>query len=233
MISKLVTFGDSWTYGDELLSDEALISGLSIDDKKNDNHRLSHVFGGIIAKHYKLEFDNRGHNSASLQSMIWEFEHWLTSDSNISQSLVLFGLTSPGRMSWWKNTQTYIHSIQLENNKSLPKEFYDLNKYYRVCCSDQELYRMNYLNAVHLFSGMCFKLNIPCLLFNVFSCKFDIPYAEVINPNTGLVTILNEMNKDKTCRIWASQHPNENGHRLLAEYLIQHIDQKSLMSHSN
>ena len=234
MISKLVAFGDSWTYGDELFSKESLASGLSIDDAKNNSYRLGHAFGGIVAKNYGLEFDNRAHNAASLQSMIWKFENWLTTDPNVNQSIVLFGLTSPGRVSWWKNSHTYIHSIHLENNSKLSNEFYDLNKYYRVCCSDRELVRMNYFTAVHLFSGMCYKLKIPCVLFNIFHCNFsNVPYADVLNPQKGLAEILTEMNRDQNLCIWAVDHPNETGHKLIAEYLIQHIDQKKLLVHSN
>lgn len=228
MISRIVAFGDSWIYGDELLSKESLDAGLSINDPKNDEYRLSHVFGNLVAKHYDLKFENRGHNAASLQSMMWEFEKWLSTDKAVNETMILVGLTAPERLSWWKDSSNYIHSIQLENNKDMPQDFFALNKYFRSCCSDHELFRTNFLIAAHFFSGMCHKLRIPCVMFNIFPCRFDTgPHAEILNPRMGLAEILNEINKDSNLKIWGEHHPNELGHQLLADWLIQHIDQKN------
>ena len=75
---KLAVFGDSWTWGDELVDPK--YPERDCCDEGNDQYRLSHCFSGLIAEHYGWEYENYGHPGASLQSTVWTFLWWLQQD---------------------------------------------------------------------------------------------------------------------------------------------------------
>ena len=81
----LVVFGDSWTYGDELIPDTPI-------------YRNSVNIGGLVNKDYVFnQYHNLSVNGASLQHIILQILTYINSDDYSSDNLVLVGLTSPMR----------------------------------------------------------------------------------------------------------------------------------------
>ena len=81
----LIVFGDSWTYGDELIPDTPL-------------YRNSVNIGGLVYKNYTFKrYHNYSVNGASLQHIILQILTYLNSDNYSPDNLVLVGLTSPMR----------------------------------------------------------------------------------------------------------------------------------------
>jgi hypothetical protein len=226
MISQLVVFGDSWTYGAELELSEA-----SGQYKLPDTYRLSNSFPGLIAKHYNLDLQNYAIPGGSLQSMIWEFESWIYNQQNIQHSLVLFGLTNSTRQSWWNELEKkYEHSIILQNVQDQNNKFFQLNKIWSVASSGLWLTVKQYQTAVYLFSGLCCQLKIPFVQFNIFKNYFKIPFNSVINENESITEMLTRIQKQNPEQSLSYRyHPNETGHQYIANYLIEYIDQHQLL----
>lgn len=241
MKTRLIAFGDSWTWGDELRN-PAIKDLQWVSEERNTAYRLSHGFPGLVARHYGLDLENHGSNGQSLQSMIWTFEWWLDHTDRIDDCMILFGLTSADRISWWwpeRQLQSndppwyqYLHSTWLESaNGPDYKRLHDMHKIWRSYCVDDQWRRRNYQSAVYLFSGTCDRLGIPCVLFNIFSGMPQISHSPVINASTGLIDQLRDTypgRQDEHGR-WGDSHPNEAGHQIIADLLISHIDSCKLL----
>lgn len=95
---KLVTFGDSWVWGDE------------IENQPNDykpeynEYKHTHNIGGIVSKNYDItEYYNLSINGASNQHIIYQLINYLNSDYYESTDVILIGLTSPMRTIIYSN----------------------------------------------------------------------------------------------------------------------------------
>lgn len=237
MKTRLIAFGDSWTWGDEL-RDPQYPDLEWVSEPRNTPYRLSHGFAGLVAKHFSLQLENHASNGQSLQSMIWTFEWWLDNNIQVDDSLVLIGLTHPDRTSWWYPQRQltpddpawyrYLHSIWLESESGAAyKGWHDFHKFWRVNSMNAELSRKNYQTAVYFFAGTCERLHIPYVMFNIFGNMPIVPFDPTINKGTGLMDQLNAQAPDR--RFWAQQHPNESGHKAIADLLISHIESCKLV----
>lgn len=232
MISTVVAFGCSMTWGSEL-RDPTMANLTADEDPRNNSYRLANSFPGIIASHYNLALENLAGPSHSVQSMIWNFEWWLDNIGQPENCLLLFGLTEPRRITWWDEHRSsgrepwhhYIQSNWLENPDSGPTydRWYDLHKTWRAA-SSEALHTKQYQSAVYLFSGTCERLKIPYVQINMFSDMPKIPFSTVVNGHNGLEVCLKG---DKTnVKHLLNGHPDEKGHKIIANYLIEHIDKK-------
>jgi hypothetical protein len=234
-MKTLVAFGDSWVYGDELL-DPTVPDLKWCTDPRNDNYRQSNGFPGLIAKHFGWSLENHASNGQSLQSMIWTFQWWVDTNPDFSESVVLVGLTHPSRHSWWFSDRVrqpwdpawyrYLHSLWLESaNGRDYNGWYDFHRFWRAKATDDEWTRKNYQTAVYFFSGFCHQHEIPLIMFNVFEDMPDIPNSSVINGKSGLFNLLRDTSPPtkNPDGVWGESHPNKDGHRIIAEYLINHI----------
>jgi hypothetical protein len=234
MIQRLVAFGDSWTYGDELIQPNRPDIQLASDPKNND-YRLRHCFAGQVARHYGWQLENLGTCGQSLQSMIWCFESWLDQNANgYNDALIVVGLTHSSRISWWDadpspRTGLHRHSTVLEATPAT-SIWHNIQRNWRTYSACDDLYRKQYQTAVYLFSGHCARLNIPCVMLNVFGDVPDIPHNPVDNPGQDLMGMVVDPGKGppKSNETWAQNHPNSNGHSIIAQWIIQHIDSKQL-----
>lgn len=246
MIKNLVSFGCSWTYGDELLDPALADRGLPAYDRRNNVYRDQHAYPGLIAKHYGLSYTCMAYPGASLRSMSWHFQWWLdnTTDAEKQETLVLVGLTDESRVSWYNPyhqvqdiNQTndreiqrqYIHSTWLKENIDIKDEPYqtewrDLYKMYLKLSDSTPARKLNYSDCVRLFDGASARYNIPMLQFNVLAQTRD-PKLPTLLDATSLMEILVIRNKPRKEPLLApGLHPNEKGHRVIADYLIEKID---------
>lgn len=225
-ISQLVVFGDSWSYGAELeLTQNATNSGCI------DTYRLNNSFAGIISKHYDITLQNYALQGSSLQAMIWEFESWVEKNYLLEESLVLFGLTWPSRQTWWNNLEKkYEHSILLDRYQDSQNEFFQLNKIWSANSMGDWLEAKQYQTAVYIFSGMCERLKIPCVQFDIFPKNFKVAFDTVINDDEPIVKMLRRIQQEHpTQKLTYLHHPSELGHLYIAQYLIDVIDKKFLI----
>ena len=82
---KLVAFGDSWVFGDEL------------GDMSNE-YRNTFNIGGVINKHYKFEdYINYSVNGGSNDHIVSQLAYYLNSHLYNETDVIIIGLTSPLR----------------------------------------------------------------------------------------------------------------------------------------
>jgi hypothetical protein len=242
--TKIVGFGDSWMYGDELLDPELRKTQPAAHScwSENDHYRNNHCFLGLLGKHYQVPVENFGIPGGSLQSEIWTFLWWLEHESDPSQCLVLAAHTEPDRMSWYNHAHRsypddppwnkFIHSAWTEaSDDVVPRDWKELNKRYLTMATGTEQARLNYLQTVLLFDGVAARNNIPMLQFRVSPQRSSIDLDTMIWNDRDLMTdfFRHPENSNGKRGLWCKNgHPNEKGHQLIRDLLIKEIDHATL-----
>lgn len=86
---KIIAFGDSWVWGDEL-SDNLI-------------HRQDINITGKIRNHYNIETLNYSVNGASLDEILFQLMIYINSENYSKDNIILIGLTSPSRWFHYNN----------------------------------------------------------------------------------------------------------------------------------
>jgi hypothetical protein len=155
---KIVGFGDSWMYGDELLDPDLVQKHADAHCcwHQNDQYRNSHNFLGLLGDHYKVPIENFGIAGGSMQSSIWTFQWWLDHEPDPGSCLILIGHTDSDRLSFYNpNHRSYgndppwnrfIHSTWVQYGSSVvPKEFQTNVRLFKMFKAvPQYLYLNNY-----------------------------------------------------------------------------------------
>ena len=241
MIKQLVSFGCSWTYGDELV-DPNLDNNTYTSQPENDNYRNAHSFSGLTASHYGWDYKCLAFPGSSLKSMIWNLTWWLehSSKEEIAESLIIVGLTDESRMSWFNpyfqerdgnwGVHRYMHSIWLQGKSDIKDEPYmpewrEFNKLYMTLSDSTEARNLNYKECVYLFDGIAARYNIPVLQFNVLAQSHEPKLPTLYNQGTSIMEKLVLRDKPRKDPLFnPGKHPNEKGHKIISEYLIDTID---------
>ena len=240
-VRKLIVFGDSWCHGDELVDPELVKKYPNSTEKlcsfkDNDAYRINHCYGGLLSKQLGLEYENYGQPGASLQSTVWTFLWWLKNCYS-EDAIILVALTSPDRQSWYnpqhrvyendKNWHRYIHSTWIESKSSVvPKIWQDFGKQYTALSNCDILSELNYQQTVLFFNGIAETQHLNLLQFNIFHLHQPIPgvtYKTLIWEKQPLKDRL--LKRDDAQQIHAPErHPNEQGHKIIAELLLAEIN---------
>ena len=239
---KIVGFGDSWMYGDELLDPELSKkhAGAHSCWTQNDLYRNSHNFLGLLGKHYNVPIENFGIPGGSMQSSIWAFQWWLDHEPNPDECLVLVGHTDSDRLSFYNpNHKSYsndppwnkfVHSTWVEYGSSVvPAEFCIMIKQQLVLTNCSELARLNYQQTVQLFDGVSARKNIPVMQFNIMPADIEMDLPTMIWPEFSTTKWFRDHpgNQQREL-IMPGGHPNEIGHKMITEKLISTIDSATM-----
>lgn len=230
---KIVGFGDSHMYGDELL-DPAL---LAIDPTahccyhQNDAYRLSHCFLGLLGAHYRLPIENFGIPGGSLQSSIWTLMWWLENEISPSDCLVLVGHTGPHRTSFYNPNHVsygkdppwnrFMHSKWINTSDTMmSREWKDLFKKWLVLSDSDATADLTYKQTVASFDGISLRHGFALVQFNVEHqlSTSDLP-TMIWNDNC----ILEKLGCKEEI-LAPNRHPNERGHEIIRDMLIPEID---------
>ena len=237
-IKNIVSFGCSWTFGDELLDHDLKSMDIDHTNRKNDKYRLENCYTGILAKEHNLIQNNFGYPGSSLQSMIWNLVWWTknTDIEDIKSSLVLVGLTGEDRTSWFDprhepgfhdpTWHRHVHSTWLNTSELFFKEakagWRKLKKYYYAFSHSDELSQINIDTTTLMFDSIGYKYNIPVIQFNTVARKkpnnIDSFY------DIDVTSLLSKENYAK------NQHPNESGHKIIANEITKIINTNKLLS---
>ncbi len=238
MIKQVVSFGDSFVWGDELLD-----PGLEDHENthpsivENIEYRESNCFTGRIAKHYDIPQKNFGIPGGSLQSTIWTYLWWMENDPLANESLVLVGLTEPSRHTFYNPKHVsyandpewnrFVHSAWVHNNSSIfPDEWVDMVKKHTTLTWSKRYFKIQlnqsltfFNNARHEHPKLLQFFTIPNrtslarefqTLPNLHSCVELL--EDVINNGTGTEVLK------------PNRHPNEKGHRFITNWLLSELD---------
>jgi hypothetical protein len=240
---KIIGFGDSWMYGDELLDPELEKNFKDAHTcwLQNTPYRDSHNFLGLIGQHYGAPIENFGLPGGSLQSTIWTFLWWLEHEPEPEKCLVLIGLTDADRVSHYDPNHVsydndppwnkYVHSTWVEFGSSVvPEPFRHMIKSQIVLTNCAELNKLNYLQSVLLFDGVAARQKLPLLQFHIMPEELDTKCPTVIWPGFSTTIWFREHPENRKKElVKPGGHPNEKGHRLLADKLISEIDRAIIM----
>jgi hypothetical protein len=220
MFKKIVGFGDSWMYGDELTDPNNTITKPHDRGLQNAEYRERNCFLGQIGKHYNVPTENFGIMGGSLDSAKWTFLYWLEHEPDPEKCLVLHGITNSYRFSHYNpghitmpNDPPWNHFVH--SSWQLESDFQTLIKQQTVLTDCIELHRIRYQEAAMLFDGVSARRNLLTVQFDVF------PEEHKLN----LPTLFSDM----PLRSWVTNtkpggHPDEIGHKKIAQHLINLID---------
>jgi hypothetical protein len=235
---KIVGFGDSWMYGDELLDPELIRKHADAHScwTQNDQYRNQHSFLGLLGKYYHVPVENFGIAGGSMQSSIWTFQWWLDNEPNPEECLVLIGHTDSDRLSFYNpNHQRYsndppwnkfVHSTWVEYGSSIiPEEFRVMIKQQLVLTNCQALAKLNYQQTVQFFDGVAARKNLNLMQFHVMPADVPMDLPTIIWPGVATTLLFRDHpGNQQREMVMPCGHPNEIGHKMIAEMLYYTID---------
>lgn len=199
MPRQLLSFGDSWPYGAELLEG-------------------SKPYGELIAESLNIPHKNYSQPATSVEKLILQLKDAVQS-SDVSNSIAIFTITSPTR-SIWVDDEHNFHEIHVRNQDPISQAYY---KY--IWSDDLDHYKIN--TVVLALQRICQQYNIDDYYVSGFT-KIDLNYPGIDSSKiyqTSLTELLNcqipvnIVNNMDFCVdrqnpfIWPNEcHPNQAGH---------------------
>jgi hypothetical protein len=219
---KIVGFGDSWIWGDELL-DPTLDSDTNVDCINNKSYREHNCFLGKLGHHYQVPVENYGIPGGSLQSTIWTYIWWAEHESvPLQDCLVLVSLTGAWRQSFYnpdcstvdpdRPWDRFVHNT----GNSYTAEWQTVMKQLLVMTDSTELKKLNYKQTVWFFDGQSRAHSLIQFCSITPPCVLTVP--SLLWPDRSLQNFLS------TDNLAPGSHPNQSGHDLIANKLISQID---------
>lgn len=223
---KIVTFGDSFAWGDELLAPDQT----QCADYANRFYREEHCYTGILSRHYGVGCENLAFPGGSCQSTRWIYTWWRQQERDPTTCLVLVQLSGPWRSSQFDRHRIphgsdpewnqFVHSTWIEHYQHanrlayeyfrMESELADCDQRYRIIQAETYLFFQGQQNDV----GMLLMFNSQC-----DSLDHGMRPKSLLWPDTNLQQLLDHE------PIWApGGHLDERGHERVANLLIREID---------
>lgn len=204
MIKNLVTLGDSWVYGDEL---------------GDDDYRQQHIWPTLVARHFGLNLVNLGFNGESQQSSIWSMLWWLE-NHYVPDSMVLLAITQSWRVSWFRASHAHDpFPWSAHANIVAPFDepaYHELKKIHIGVSACDTLDRFNRQQTLLFFDGVCQMYRLPVRYFDLYPDQGDFFGSNHLFPGENATAWVGKNKK-------ALGHPDEKGHSIIAEKLIDSI----------
>lgn len=234
--TKIVGFGDSWMWGDELL-DPALAEDPEACPVMDENktYRENNCFLGQLGQHYAVPVENFGIAGGSLQSTLWNYIWWTQNTTDpIGQCLILVCHTDAWRHSFYNPKHVsygndpfwnrYVHGTWIMSGATCYESSWIKNVKEITALTDcHNLHVLNYLQSIMFFEGQGALNQNNVLQF----CSADPPtLGQALNliwPTTSLAGLINQQ-PNMADLLAKNLHPNELGHKLIAQLLINQID---------
>ena len=241
MFKKIVGFGDSWMYGDELLDPQyhKANKNAHATDIENKAYREKNCFLGLLGDHYSVPVENFGIPGGSLQSCLWTFLWWYENETeyDLSECLILVGHTDSDRASFYNPEHVvcsddppwnrFVHSSWIEYGfMGMSSEMREMAKMYTVLTDSPELRRLNYMQSTLFFDGVAKSHNLNLYQFHVMPREAELDLDTIIWDGEDTVTWFRDHPANQRRElIKAVGHPNEIGHEMIKNRLILSIDQ--------
>lgn len=233
MFKKIVGFGDSWMWGDELLNPTLVDHPYAhpvLDE--NTPYRESHCFLGLLGQHYGVPTENFGIAGGSMQSSIWTYLWWIEHETlPLDDCLVLVAHTDPDRLTFYNPRHIhmvndppwnkFVHSAWVHSGADcFGPEWNDMVKRFFVLSNCNALQKLNAQQTVLFFDGQSHAMNHNVLQFYSMYPHYRFDVDSMLWPDQSLAHIVGE---DRA--LYAPDgHPNEKGHVVISNQLIIEID---------
>lgn len=182
MIKHLITNGDSWVFGSEIV-DPALASkypstvhvGNYDHLAENDHYRLPRIFSTLLANRWgadsvNLSWPADDNQSICNRTMEYISKTYIDTGADLSELFVIVGWSSPERVRFWyrdnERSQKYIIWPSLEwFDTPAQQRFWEM---YVSYLWNAEEYIPRYVDTVLRFQNFCTTHGIKYLMFNAF-----------------------------------------------------------------
>ena len=241
---KLVAIGCDFTLGNSL-DDPELVKFKEQEDyaSLSEDYRDEHCFAGLVSKHYNLELTNLGLKDGSLDSIRETFIWYVDNYTKLDKVFFLIGLTHKNKSSWvnvhkkrnyltpkWdifqQSTKLYSDLQRLSKQEyEAWDKFYEL---YILLFGGEFVDDLRYKNTVYTVDGLSARNDLTVLQFH--ACGY--PPATPIRPVPTLwdsTPMPEYLIKHEDVFIDQTKKPNEKAHRLIADRLIQYIDNVKIL----
>lgn len=236
---KIVGFGDSWMWGDELL-DPALVDHEHAHPVliENTPYRERQCFLGQLGAHYGVPTENFGIAGGSLQSTIWTYLWWLENESlPLDRCMILVALTDADRHTFYNPNHVsyandppwnrFVHSAWVHSgNSSIETDWQDMVRRHMVLTSCDAYFQLNYQQAVMFFQGQQSQV-YQLLQFNTIYPAKRMEQPSLIWPDLSLSIMFSKLPHRKHL-LAPMGHPNVSGHEWIAQQLITEIDRVTM-----
>jgi hypothetical protein len=236
---KIVGFGDSWMFGDELIDPalQAQEPNIHFSDRRNVTYREQHCFLGLLAEHYGCPQINLGIPGGSLDSTVWSYLWWLEQEPDPQHCMVIVFLTESNRSSFYNAVRRFeregppwkrfVHSTWVcSDSPSVTSEFREMIRNHLVLTDSLGIQKLRYRQTVLFFEGQHKAFQIPLLMFNAFESPQTVTNSSaLVWPEFDWATYINTHPQNQN-RQWLCEggHPNEIGHGIIRDMLIPEID---------
>ena len=226
---KIVGFGDSWMWGDELLDPDLV----NLPDAHpaldaNVSYREKNCFLGKLGQHYGVPVQNFGIAGGSMQSTIWTYLWWMDHETiPLDRCLVLVALTDANRQSFYNPNQTrysndppwwkFQHS-SWAHNPGMEPEWKDLIKHHMALTNCEQSRNLNYRQTVMFFDGRA-RSHCALLQFNTIYPYVPMTESSLLWPDIGL-RLMFQKSPHRQSLLAQNGHPNVSGHDWITQLLI-------------
>ena len=230
---KIVGFGDSWIWGDELISpDVKKMPNPHPVMKENTVYRETCCFLGLLGQHYSLPTENFGIPGGSHQSALWTYLWWLAHEElDPRECLILVGHTESNRNSFYNPNHVsyandppwnkFVHSAWVHSGATcFESDWVDMIKANMVLTDCKELGDLSYRQSVLFFEGQNYKFGNNIVHFTTLGPSVPMTAQGLLWPESGLM----EFVKGRRDLVAPGTHPNERGHIVIRDHLIPEID---------
>jgi hypothetical protein len=226
----LITVGDSWTYGDSLGQTRVR------DGRDDPEHRLSHVYGSLMAEEINADWINLALPGISNYMMCTWLTQLLSRHVHSRDTVCVITLTESGRheeINWLKPELTTLHDnlIAMVNRtyndiEQLEKKYPSIKFVVAHNFTDRRPTKLNVCNRnwLEVMTNSCIQNNTHIVVSeHIKQLNYNYTYPDtpaVIDQALNRVDILD------TCKYTYkedSRHPTEYGHKLWANYLLSQI----------
>lgn len=227
---SIAVFGDSWVWGDELVDPVLASQGVDVWSRENDSYRLANCFTGRLSSHFGIPAENFGYPGASLTSMVWSYLWWLEHKGTPSNALVLVALTDPWRTSFYNPGHIiyendppwhrFVHTSWAASQCDIyHHDWHHMIKLHSVLTNSPESSRLNLWEKMLFWQGQHAMWN-SVFQFHVLHDN-GVPSVDLtghLMPGQCLADYV-----DAPHFKCAQGHPNELGHQVIANVLINRL----------
>jgi len=242
-IKRIIAFGDSWTFGDELVDPQLQGTDFRDHDDSNKLYRLANGYAGKVAAHYGCELENLAFPGASLESMRWTLQ-WLLKNygDTLADTLWLVGHTDSSRQSWFNPLHTtgltdppwnrHMHGTWLaQPNPDIDDNWFKLQKLWLGMSYHRDWSEFNFQQSINAFEHAGYTTGATVLQFSVLENNFPgVNTDSLLYPGMNWRAILTSKIKDHGNLFAKGGHPNEKGHEIISNHLIEHIKHAKLIT---